>query len=249
LARSGRALAEARPVVRDRHAGRIALDENQMAASFRVNRHHLNDVREESAGRVEFLPIDDHIIALDHEGRAEGGDIGGMLFGKCVAEPITGQHLAEQERLLRLGAIGLDMRHGRQMVLRDLGDARIGGSDDFDHFGERHIGDAGPTVGFRHVDAPQPALRIGIHLGKRQQPLAIAQSRAFREIAGQPHRDLDRFRIGFDHMRRAGRDRARRHGIGGIDARMLGMIDRGFGERTHRYNSLEVEELFRRFSG
>ncbi|EGE61080.1 hypothetical protein RHECNPAF_1260059 [Rhizobium etli CNPAF512] len=230
--RSG-ALAEARPVVGDGETRGIAVGKDEIALAGLVDTDDRHDMGKKRAGRVKFLAVDDHLVAVMNDLGFEIGDGPALQFGEGVAISDPFERPAEEQLLLLCRAVEIDGRDDRQMVLGDLRDGRIGCSDDGDHLGERGIGDFRTTIGFRHVDAPETALRIGVELGDRQQPLTVTQGGPDLEARGQRLGDLDRLLVAPDHMRRLDRARTGREGIGGIDARMDAVIDLGVGDASH----------------
>ena len=58
-----RALAETRPIVDHREAGRVAVSDGIPGATFVIERHDGNEMCKQCAGGIELLAVDDDVIA------------------------------------------------------------------------------------------------------------------------------------------------------------------------------------------
>ncbi len=219
-ARQRRALAEARPVVDHRQPGRATVGNRVPGATLVIERHDRHQMRQQRAGRIEFLSIDDHMIAGVGKPCFKIGRALGTEFGKGIAEPRPFQHFRKEQGLLILVGDGTDRRDDAEMVLRDLADRGIGRRDDLDHLGECRIGHLRPAEGLGHVDRPQATLRERVEFGDGPDPLAVALGRILHEFRGQTMGDRDRLGVVLDDVRWRGRPWHRRHcgrGLVGLD--------------------------------
>ena len=122
-------------------------------------------------------------------------------LGKGVAEAIALQRATKPQELLLFACRHPDRVQRRQMVLRELAQARVGGGNDRDDLGQRGEGYARPAIGLRHGDSPQARPRETIELLRGKAPLAVSLRRLFREFSGELPRDGQRFLVGGDTMR------------------------------------------------
>ena len=201
--------------------------------AFLGHRDDRHDMGKQRAGGVEFLAVDDGVIALETHLGFKGGDVLALAFGEGVAIAQALQRPAEEQFLLFLGAIKLNGADDGEVVLGDLGDGRIGGGNDLDHLGQRGIGHVRAAIGLGNINAPQAALGIFIEFGKRQKAFTVTKRGPLAKLRGQACRDLDSLGVAADDMGGRRRARTRRNGIGRIDARMDGIVDLGFGKRAH----------------
>ncbi|MPL90042.1 hypothetical protein SDC9_36087 [bioreactor metagenome] len=238
-ARGGGALAESRPVVGDAQPRRIAVGKDQIdpVGPDRDDRHQMG---EQGAGGIELLAIHHGLAALEGDAGAELAHRFRAEFGKGIAEAQPGQRPAEDHGLLLLGAVEVDQIDDGDMVLRDLRHRRIAGRDGRDHLGQRRMRQPRPAVCLRHQDGPQPALRIAVEFGERQQPLAVTQLGALREVFRQGRGNGDGVGIVAQPVRRFGRTRARRDRVGRVHARMQAVVDLAPCQRSHRVSFLVV---------
>lgn len=88
---------------------------------------------EQRAAGIEFLAIDDDMVAGVDELRLEVGRPLGAEFGERVAEPRAGQNFGEEQLLLGLIRDCTDRGDDAEVVLRNLTERGIGRRDDGDH--------------------------------------------------------------------------------------------------------------------
>jgi len=196
-----------------------------------IGRHHQYQVREQRAGRVEFLPVQNQPVALLQQPGLELDRVTGSDFRKGIAQAVAVENPPEVAPLLLFAAGQTQSLNHIKMVLRNLAEAAVGSSNGGDDFGQCHIGDARAAIGLRHGDRPQPALRKTIDLCDRQSPLAVAIRRLTCKVPGERLRNLDRLGVGGDPpgRRAAWRDVGRRPAPTGNGLDMQLAIDAGHG--------------------
>ena len=210
-AAGGRALPHPGPVVGDAYAGRAALDPGDVQRSGArrgervLARQHRDPVGEERAGAVALGSGEGPPAAAGGgQGGADVAHVPGADLRLRVAEPLAGQHLAEEEVLLLGRALVAQRVDVDEVAVRHLGHAGVAGGEDAEDLDERPDGQAGATVARRHGDREQPRRRESLDLGLRQDPVAVAHGgrrrRGRRRSRGRPR----------SPRRRRGRGRVRR---------------------------------------
>ena len=120
---------------------------------------------------------------------------------KGVAEAIALQRAAKPQKLLLFACRHSDRVQRRQMVLRELAQARVGGGNDRDDLSERGEGNARSAIGLRHGDSPKAGPRETVELLGGKAPLAVSLRRLLREFGGKLPRDGQRLLVGGDPVR------------------------------------------------
>ena len=136
-------------------AGRGAWRDRQMDVAVFIDGADVNEMREQSAGRIEFLAVDHEGLAVTPERRFKGADVLALGLRKGVAEAIALKHAAEPKTLLLFAGRHSDRVQSRQMILRQLAEIGVCGGNDRDHLSQRREGNARSAIGLRHGDRPQ----------------------------------------------------------------------------------------------
>ena len=166
-----------------------------MDVSVLVDRADMDEMREEGAGRIELLAVDDKRVAVAKYRRLEGADVAAFRLGEGVAEPIALKHATEPKALLLFRRGHPDRVQRRQMILRQLTQIWIGGRNNGDDLGERGERHSRPAIGLGHRYRPQARAGKAIELLRRQTALAVALGRLAGEFGGELARDRQRFLI------------------------------------------------------
>ena len=197
------ALAHAVPVVGDADAGGLALDPGHVerAGAGRGQRvlagEHRDPVGEERAGAVALGAAERPApVAGRRERGADVADVLGADLGLRVAEPLAGQHLAEEEPPLLTRALVPQRVDVHEVAVRHLGHARVAGREDAEHLGQRLDREPGATVLGRHRDREQAGGREAVQLEPGEQAVAVALERRGGEPGGDLRGDRDRLVVG-----------------------------------------------------
>ncbi len=197
------------PVVHDSDAGCVGRDPGGDLPPVRVGGEDRDPRRERRAGCVVLGAVDQDIAAgarLEPDGvlarRA------GAPLRERVAEVPPGEHLGEEELLLRRVAGLAQHLHEEEVVLRDLPDARVPFGEESDQLAHRAGRDVGAAELARRRHTEQPGRGERGDLGAGQPapgvPLAVAGGEVGGELAG----DGECLRVVHDHGDGRGRHRA-----------------------------------------
>ena len=194
-AASGSALPDAGPVVVQRDARRGRVDQREHDPVLVVPGKGRHGVREQGAGRVELAAVETQPVVLAAKPGAVVVHVLRAGLAQRVAEAAAGQHAPEPMPLLFFRSGQADRLDHKEMVLRDLPQATIGGRDQRRDLGQGAGTHRRTAVLARHGDGPQAARRIALDLVARQAPLAVARRRVAPELTGQRAGDGDRLGV------------------------------------------------------
>ncbi|MCY1228665.1 hypothetical protein D9M72_409930 [compost metagenome] len=202
---AGGALTEAGPVVDNGQPGGVARHEGEVLVAILAHHQGRYALGVEGSGAIELAAVDAIAGAFPDQPRIAVIGGAGADLGQGVAEALAGQGSGEQAALLGLAAVHPEDFQGVEMVLRDLSEGGIGGTDDGDDPRQGHPRYASATELARHADTPQARAGEGVEFLMGQAPVAVAIGSAGLEPGGDAARHVEGFGIVADDGNADGR--------------------------------------------
>ncbi|MNH06350.1 hypothetical protein D3C79_657130 [compost metagenome] len=129
-------MAESGPVIDDAQPWRAATNKGQHLTALIVQSLDGHPMGEQGAGGIELFATEHIVITLTADPRLKVQGVLAATLWSGIADPPAVEHRLEQQLLLPFVGSAFEQLQHAKLVLRNLSQRRIRGTDDAKHFGD-----------------------------------------------------------------------------------------------------------------